>query len=37
MNARANNQFMGGRDGEKDYGCATREKAVLGVATSGLA
>jgi hypothetical protein len=37
MNARANNQFMGGRDGEKNYGCATSEKPVLGVATCGLA
>jgi hypothetical protein len=27
---------MGGRDGEKNYGCATNEKAVLGVATCGL-
>jgi hypothetical protein len=37
MNAWANNQFMGGRDGDKDYGRATSEKTVLGVATCGLA
>jgi hypothetical protein len=37
MNAWANNQFTGGGDGEKNYGCATSEKTVLGVATCGLA
>jgi hypothetical protein len=37
MNAWANNQFVRGRDGEKNYGCTTSEKAVLGVATCGLA
>jgi hypothetical protein len=36
MNAWANDQLMGGRDGEKNYGCATFEKTVLGVATCGL-
>jgi hypothetical protein len=36
MNAWANNQFTGGGDGEKNYGCATSEKTVLGVATCGL-
>jgi hypothetical protein len=35
MNAWANNQFLGGRDGEKNYGCATNEKPVLGVAMCG--
>jgi hypothetical protein len=37
MNAWANNQFMGGGDGEKNHGCTTSEKTVLGVATCGLA